>query len=77
MRIKICLRFLARLTGKFEITLMPNALRIPQMRKAKFDWEYLIPHIGLFRISSALNRKKILSFELFNFLTFDDNEYKS
>jgi hypothetical protein len=34
--------------------LILNALIMPQIRNAKFDCEYLIPHVGLFRISSAL-----------------------
>ncbi len=54
-------------TGKFEIILMQNALVIPQIRNAKFDWEYFIPHVGLFRISSALKKTKIKNyFFLFN-----------
>jgi hypothetical protein len=33
---------------------MPNAAMIPHIRKVEFNWEYLIPHVGLLRISSAL-----------------------
>ena len=45
-------------TGKFDVMLMLNAARLPQMRKAMFDREYLIPHVGLFRISSALQHER-------------------
>jgi hypothetical protein len=45
-------------TGKFEIILILKAVMIPQIRKVKFDREYLIPHVGLLRISSALMKKK-------------------
>jgi len=49
--------YIRLLTGKFETILILNALVIPQIRKAKFDCEYLIPHVGLFRISSALQKE--------------------
>ena len=46
------------LTGKLAITLRAQAARMPAKRKMKFNCEYLIPQVGLLRISSALKKNK-------------------
>ena len=66
----------ASLTGKLEIILIVNAVVIPQSRNMKFDREYFIPHVGLFRISSALEVKFFVQSIEFHSLTFDDIEYR-
>jgi hypothetical protein len=49
-------------TGKLHIILIPNAAIVPKIRKIKFDREYFIPHVGLLRINSALEKKYQLQY---------------
>ena len=49
-------------TGKLQIILIPKAVIVPQMRKIKFEREYLIPQVGLLRINSALYNKNQFNF---------------
>jgi hypothetical protein len=46
-------------TGKLAIILKPIAATVPNTRKIKFTREYRTPHVGLFRTSSVLDRKKV------------------
>ena len=53
--LKINQRMVYIRTGKLQVMLKLNAAISPQTRKVTLDWEYFLPHVGLLRMSSALN----------------------
>ena len=53
--LKINQRIVYIRTGKLQVMLKLNAAISPQTRKVTLDWEYFLPHVGLLRMSSALN----------------------